>query len=209
MDKNELFKELKMGSSREIFQQIKHEIEFTTSSKEKDSHYGLVGGTLVRISDHCAGMKLWEDYLIRHPEDRQKPILSIVFEDGDSTYSTECLYTAHKETPPIRIREFIYKTPLDKPQVNAIISSLDAVRYGYRFNDPLNLAEKHIRVSVFPDSGNNNTESQGEDDSISSPQDNVTLNELEERLTRLESKVELIKDFLEGIGTNLLKSHNK
>lgn len=92
-----------MRASREIFQQIKHEIEFTTSFKEKDLHYGLVGSTLVRISDHCTGMKVWEDYLIRHPENRQKPILSLVFEDGDNTYSTECLYTAHAETPPIRV----------------------------------------------------------------------------------------------------------
>ena len=38
--------------SREIFQKIKEKIRFHQAEKEADTHYTILGNTLVRISNH-------------------------------------------------------------------------------------------------------------------------------------------------------------
>ena len=68
-----------MAFAREIFQQIKNHIRFQQA--EKDSHYTILGSTIVRISNHCTHMKVWENYFEKHPKYEGMKIVSIVFED--------------------------------------------------------------------------------------------------------------------------------
>lgn len=52
-----------MAYAREIFQKIKQKIRFQRSDKELDSHYTILGNTLVRVSNHCTWMCVWDEYL--------------------------------------------------------------------------------------------------------------------------------------------------
>ena len=52
-----------MAYAREIFIAIKQKIRFQQADKEADSHYTVLGNTLVRISNHCTWMKIWDNYL--------------------------------------------------------------------------------------------------------------------------------------------------
>ena len=58
-----------MAYAREIFIAIKQKIRFQQADKEADSHYTVLGNTLVRISNHCTWMKIWDNYLQKNPQD--------------------------------------------------------------------------------------------------------------------------------------------
>ena len=143
-----------MAYAREIFQWIKSSISFQQADKEADSHYTQIGGVLVRISNHCTWMKVWENYFALNPKDKGKPILSLVFEDKGDTYTEDCLFTVKPRKNPIRITEYVYHAPLNKSQVNTIIKSLQMICRGQIFNDELGISEKWDRVSVNPDYAN-------------------------------------------------------
>lgn len=71
-----------MAEAREIYNAIKEKIRFQQSEKGKDSHYTILGNTLVRVSNHCTTMKTWENYFEKHPKQIKMNILSLVFEDN-------------------------------------------------------------------------------------------------------------------------------
>lgn len=54
--------------AREAFITIKQKIRFQQTDKEADSHYTILGNTLVRISNHCTWMKIWDNYLQKNPQ---------------------------------------------------------------------------------------------------------------------------------------------
>jgi hypothetical protein len=147
-----------MAYSREIFQWIKGAIQFEREDNEHDSHYTQIAGVYVRVSNHCTWMKTWENIFKlengKYRNYKGKRILSLVFEDSGSTYKDECLYTEEYHETPIQVTEYVYATPLDKTQVNAIIKSLRGFEQGIMFQDTLGIAEKHDRVSVYPGPNN-------------------------------------------------------
>lgn len=86
-----------MAFAREIFQQIKNHIRFQRAEKEMDSHYTILGNTLVRVSNHCTYMYVWDNYFEKNPKHKGMNIVSLVFEDSGNTATTDCLYGQENE----------------------------------------------------------------------------------------------------------------
>ena len=141
-----------MAYAREIFIAIKQKIRFQQADKEADSHYTVLGNTLVRISNHCTWMKIWDNYLQKNPQDAKRNILSLVFEDGEDTYTEECLFTVTERKKPIRVTEYVFKSAsLSKQDVKMIIGSLQQMMTTNKFNEPTGKGDWFDRVSVNPD----------------------------------------------------------
>ena len=141
-----------MAYAREIFIAIKQKIRFQQADKEADSHYTVLGNTLVRISNHCTWMKIWDNYLQKNPQDAKRNILSLVFEDGEDTYTEECLFTVTERKKPIRVTEYVFKSAsLSKQDVKMIIGSLQQMMTTNKFNEPTGKGERFDRISVNPD----------------------------------------------------------
>ena len=132
--------------AREVFIAIKQKIRFQQADKEADSHYTILGNTLVRISNHCTWMKIWDNYLQKNPKDAKRNILSLVFEDEGDTYTEECLFTLNERKVPIRVTEYVFKSPsLSKQDVKLIISSLQQMMTTNTFNEPTGKGERFSR----------------------------------------------------------------
>ena len=141
-----------MAYAREIFIAIKQKIRFQQADKEADSHYTVLGNTLVHISNHCTWMKIWDNYLQKNPQDAIRNILSLVFEDGEDTYTEECLFTVTERKKPIRVTEYVFKSAsLSKQDVKMIIGSLQQMMTTNKFNEPTGKGERFDRISVNPD----------------------------------------------------------
>ena len=141
-----------MAYARKIFIAIKQKIRFQQADKEADSHYTVLGNTLVRISNHCTWMKIWDNYLQKNPQDAIRNILSLVFEDGEDTYTEECLFTVTERKKPIRVTEYVFKSAsLSKQDVKMIIGSLQQMMTTNKFNEPTGKGDWFDRVSVNPD----------------------------------------------------------
>ena len=141
-----------MAYAREIFIAIKQKIRFQQADKEADSHYTVLGNTLVCISNHCTWMKIWDNYLQKNPQDAKRNILSLVFEDGEDTYTEECLFTVTERKKPIRVTEYVFKSAsLSKQDVKMIIGSLQQMMTTNKFNEPTGKGERFDRISVNPD----------------------------------------------------------
>lgn len=141
-----------MAYAREIFITIKQKIRFQQADKEADSHYTVLGNTLERISNHCTWMKIWDNYLQKNPQDAKRNILSLVFEDGEDTYTEECLFTVTERKKPIRVTEYVFKSAsLSKQDVKMIIGSLQQMMTTNKFNEPTGKGERFDRISVNPD----------------------------------------------------------
>ena len=141
-----------MAYAKEIFIAIKQKIRFQQADKEADSHYTVLGNTLVHISNHCTWMKIWDNYLQKNPQDAKRNILSLVFEDGEDTYTEECLFTVTERKKPIRVTEYVFKSAsLSKQDVKMIIGSLQQMMTTNKFNEPTGKGERFDRISVNPD----------------------------------------------------------
>ena len=141
-----------MAYAREIFIAIKQKIRFQQADKEADSHYTVLGNTLVHISNHCTWMKIWDNYLQKNPQDAIRNILSLVFEDGEDTYTEECLFTVTERKKPIRVTEYVFKSAsLSKQDVKMIIGSLQQMMTTNKFNEPTGKGDWFDRISVNPD----------------------------------------------------------
>ena len=155
-----------MAFAREIFIQIKNVIRFQQSEKEADSHYTVLGNTLVRVSNHCTYMYVWENYFNIHPKQRGMKILSLVFEDNKDTFHPNCLVTQHNNQKPIVVEEYVYPLHgnaqyLSKVDVNAIINSLQNLQRTNRFNEPTGKAQRYVRKSINPTTQNITTDTNG------------------------------------------------
>lgn len=137
--------------ARKIFIAIKQKIRFQQSEKDKDSHYTILGNTLVRISNHCTWMKVWENYFNEHPECRNMNIVSIVFEDAGDTFCEECLFTIQPRQKPIIVTEYVYKSnTIQKGIVKAITKSLQEMDYTNQYIEPTHIIQPQTRVSKNP-----------------------------------------------------------
>lgn len=142
-----------MAFAREIFQQIKNHIRFQQAEKEKDSHYTILGSTLVRISNHCTHMKVWENYFEKNPKYEGMKIVSIVFEDEGSTFTKQCLQLVNRRDNPIVVGEYVYHSAnLSKLEIKSIIKSLQEMDYSNTYKDATKKCLFYPRLSVNPPS---------------------------------------------------------
>lgn len=140
-----------MAFAREIFQQIKNHIRFQQAEKEKDSHYTILGSTLVRISNHCTHMKVWENYFEKNPQYEGMKIVSIVFEDEGSTFTKQCLQLVNRRDNPIVVGEYVYHSAsLSKLEIKSIIKSLQEMDYSNTYKDATKKCLFYPRLSVNP-----------------------------------------------------------
>jgi hypothetical protein len=145
-----------MAFSREIFKLIFRRIPFRQMAKEgKDSYYTVIGRTMVRISNHCTHMDTWEQYLKEYPHYETYKIISLVFEDYDSTFSEECLYLKQHRKKMIEIDEYVYKLHGNgqlfvKSDVDSIIKSLEDMQATNRFVEKTEKCEQFHRISRNP-----------------------------------------------------------
>lgn len=144
-----------MPFAREIFIRIKQVIRFQQSNKEADSHYTLLGNTLVRISNHCTHMKVWDNYFNENPKMKGKPIVSLVFEDNGNTFTEECLFSNGNRRRPLKISEYVFESSqLTKQDINLIIKSLQNLGKSNSFIDLTKRGTSYNRISVCPDFNN-------------------------------------------------------
>lgn len=138
-----------MAYSREIIKKVLQYVRFRVpQTEEKNSYYAEIGNTLVRISNHCARLRVWDEILEKNPKWKGKPIISIVFEDDEATFDeVDCLVMK-----PIKVTEYVYLlqgdpqfiTPQDE---RLIISGIKQVQGG-KYTDLTNkCSEPILRVN--------------------------------------------------------------
>ena len=154
-----------MAFAREIFVQIKNKIPFKQSEKEKDSHYAYVGNSIVRISNHCTWLYIWDEILEQNPKDKGKPIISLVFEDEGSTFDERCLLLKRFRRNPIKVQEFVFPIHgngqyISSEDIKYIIESLFAVQQGEIYKDRTGKCEFFQRISKSPEDGGSTTQQQ-------------------------------------------------
>ena len=149
-----------MAFAREIIKMILSLfIYFRESEIEKDSYYTEINNTLVRISNHCTWMYVWDNYLEQNPKQKGKPIISIVFEDSANTYNESCLLLKRFRMNPININEYIYPIHgngkfLKRQDVKKIVDSLQSIHNG-EFIDPTEKCIHYKRISENPPTSSN------------------------------------------------------
>ena len=68
-----------MAFSREIIKKILQNVRFRVPKNERDSYYTTINNTLVRVSNHCTRLYVWDNFLEENPKCKGMPIVSIVF----------------------------------------------------------------------------------------------------------------------------------
>lgn len=185
-----------MAFAREIFVQIKNKIPFKQSEKEKDSHYAYVGNSIVRISNHCTWMYIWDEILEQNPKDKGKPIISLVFEDEGSTFDERCLLLKRFRKNPIKVQEFVFPIHgngqyISSEDIKYIIESLFAVQQGGIYKDRTGKCEFFQRISKSPE------------DSGSVPQQQITNENKQYRNTTTTMKKKQTIKLNEGCAVQL------
>ena len=150
-----------MAFAREIIKKVLENVRFRVpTTEEKNSYYTQIGNTLVRISNHCTRLYVWDDMLEKNPKWKGLPIVSIVFEDTEDTFNeTECLMLKRFRMKPIKVKEYVYRlqgnpqflTPKDE---KLIIQSMKKISNG-QYTDMTNKCSgPELRVSVNPQDNN-------------------------------------------------------
>ena len=150
-----------MAFAREIIKKVLENVRFRVpTTEEKNSYYTQIGNTLVRISNHCTRLYVWDDMLEKNPKWKGLPIVSIVFEDTEDTFNeAECLTLKRFRMKPIKANEYVYRlqgnpqliTPQD---VRLIIQSMKKISNG-QYTDMTNKCSgPELRVSVNPQDNN-------------------------------------------------------
>ena len=146
-----------MAYSREIIKKILQNVRFRVPTiEEKDSYYSEIGNTLIRVSNHCTRLRVWDYMLEKNPKWKGKPIISIVFEDGENTFDeNDCLVLSRYRMKPIKVKEYVYNLQ-NNPQfiTNAdeklIIKAIKGISNG-QYTDLTNkCAEPVLRISQNP-----------------------------------------------------------
>lgn len=146
-----------MAFAREIIVGIKNKIGFERSETEKDSYYTLINNTLLRVSNHCTRLYVWDNYLETHPKYKGLPIVSIVFEDDVETFNEdECLTLKRFRKRPIKVKEYVYRMEgnpqfITKKDESLIIQTIKSVSGEYV--DKTNKSKPYLRISRNPDGG--------------------------------------------------------
>ena len=146
-----------MAYAREIILMILQYIRFRIPmNQEKNSYYTEIGSTLVRISNHCTRLRVWDDMLEKNPKWKGKPIISIVFEDNNSTYDPiDCLVLKRFRKKPIKVHEFVYRLNgdshfLDTNDIQTIISSMRKIKDGKYIDKTRKCFSYQTRISQNP-----------------------------------------------------------
>lgn len=156
-----------MAFAREIIQRILQNVRFRVpKTGEKDSYYTIIGNSLVRISNHCTYMYVWDNYLEKNPKCNNMNIVSIVFEDNDDTFHQNCLVLNRDRKKPIVIEEFVYPLHgnanfLTKDEVKNIIKSLKAIGTTNKFKEVTGKGIVNKRISINPTSQNVSVDNYG------------------------------------------------
>ena len=146
-----------MAYSREIIKKILQNVRFRIpTTEEKDSYYSEIGNTLIRVSNHCTRLRVWDYMLEKNPKWKGKPIISIVFEDGENTFDeNDCLVLSRYRMKPIKVKEYVYNLQ-NNPQfiTNAdeklIIKAIKGISNG-QYTDLTNKCGKPVlRISQNP-----------------------------------------------------------
>lgn len=104
-----------MAFSREIIKKVLEFVRFRVPQTEEKNFYCTeIGNTLVSVSNHCTWLHRWEEILEKNPKWKDKPIVSIVFEDSGNTFSNKCLVLRRFRMKPIKVMEYVY--PLQRDQ---------------------------------------------------------------------------------------------
>ena len=149
-----------MAFAREIIQRILQNVRFRVpKTGEKDSYYTIIGNSMVRISNHCTYMYVWDNYLEKNPKCNNMNIVSIVFEDNDDTFHQNCLVLNRDRKKPIVAEEFVYPLHgnanfLTKDEVKNIIKSLKAIGTTNKFKEVTSKGIVNKRISINPTSQN-------------------------------------------------------
>lgn len=145
-----------MAFSREIIKKVLQYVRFRVpQTEEKNSYYTEIGNTLVRVSNHCTWLYRWDEILEKNPKWKDKPIVSIVFEDSGNTFSNKCLVLRRFRMKPIKVMEYVYPlqgnpqfiTPQDE---RLIINGIKQIQGG-KYTDLTNkCSEPILRISQNP-----------------------------------------------------------
>lgn len=146
-----------MAFSREIIKKVLQYVRFRVpQTEEKNSYYTEIGNTLVRISNHCTRLRVWDEILEKNPKWKGKPIISIVFEDDEDTFDeVDCLVLKRFRMKPIKVTEYVYRLQGDQQFITPqderlIISGIKQVQGG-KYTDLTNkCSEPILRVSQNP-----------------------------------------------------------
>lgn len=142
-----------MAFAREIFTQIKRNVSFQQSEKEKNSHYTVLGNTIVRVSNQCTYLNIWDNFLKKNPKMKGMKIISIVFEDWDTTFSDECLYLQRDRRKPIIVEEIVYPirgngNMIQRQEIKTIIKDLQTVEHTGQYTDNIGKGQRFVRMSI-------------------------------------------------------------
>lgn len=190
-----------MAFAREIIKMILSLfIYFRQSEIEKDSYYTEINDVLVRISNHCTWMYVWDNYLEQNPKQKGKSIVSIVFEDSANTYDESCLLLKRFRMNPIKINEYVYPIHgngklLKRQDIKKIVYSLKTIHNG-EFLDPTGKCVHYKRISENPPTSDNKNISESIK-TIYTKTKNNRIKITERELKQIVS--ESIKRVLEGI----------
>lgn len=172
-----------MAFVREIIHKILQFVKFRISQNaEKDSYYTEIGNTLLRLSNHCTRLRVWDNILEKNPKWKGLPIISIVFEMNESTFDdSDCLILKRYRMRPIKVTEFVYNLEgqsqlISKQDINEIIKSIKNIQNG-NYEDPTGKCnEPQLRISQNPSLDCNDNSVTNETDDASKTMDNVELN---------------------------------
>jgi hypothetical protein len=146
-----------MAFSREIIKKVLQYVQFRVpATEEKDSYYTQIGDTLVRLSNHCTRLYVWDDILEKNPKWKGLPIVSIVFEDTEVTFNeVECLKLKRFRKKPIKVNEYVYNLQgnpqfLTPQYEKLIIQSIKNINEG-QYKDTTNkCSPSQVRISRNP-----------------------------------------------------------
>ena len=146
-----------MAFSREIIKKVLEYMRFRVpQTEEKNTYYTEIGSTLVRISNHCARLRVWDEILEKNPKWKGKPIISIVFEDDEATFDeVDGLILKKFRMKPIKVMEYIYPlqgniefiTPKDG---RLIINGIKQIQGGKYIDLTNKCSEPILRISQNP-----------------------------------------------------------
>ena len=175
-----------MAFAREIILMIIQWLSFRIpKTVEKDSYYGEIGGTLIRISNHCTRLRVWDDMLEKNPKWKGKPIISIVFEDNVSTYDADdCLFLKRYRKNPIKVTEYVYNLNdnprfIDSEDIYTIINSIRSIHNGNYTDNTGKCQPPIMRISQIPNLKDTKTALSNIEECINDP---VNLNQRLENL---------------------------
>ena len=145
-----------MTFARDIIKQILSKVPFQADNKENNSYYTVIGGTLVRVSNHCTWLHVWDNFLEQNPKCEGMPFVSIVFEDNGTTFAEDCLVLKRNRRKPIKVMEYVYSLNgdahyLSKQDEKGIIDNIRRINGSYV--DPTSKSVPFERISKNPDNG--------------------------------------------------------